>query len=159
MSKRVALQPVNALEVMILIDNSIDVLLPSTERVRRAPLGWDWSERDQLIAEHGYALLLMLHANAHTELLLYDAGLGRQTVIHNMDILGLRPNDLRAVVLSHGHADHHGGLEGLFQRVGRQRMPLVLHPDAWRERKVVFPTGNEIRMPPPSRNDLDREGW
>jgi 7,8-dihydropterin-6-yl-methyl-4-(beta-D-ribofuranosyl)aminobenzene 5'-phosphate synthase len=38
-------------------------------------------------------------------------------------------------------------------------MPLVLHPDAWRERKVVFPTGNEIYMPPPSRNDLEREGW
>jgi 7,8-dihydropterin-6-yl-methyl-4-(beta-D-ribofuranosyl)aminobenzene 5'-phosphate synthase len=38
-------------------------------------------------------------------------------------------------------------------------MPLVLHPDAWRERKVIFPTGHEIRMPPPSHNDLDREGW
>lgn len=38
-------------------------------------------------------------------------------------------------------------------------MPLVIHPHAWRERKVVFPTGAEIRMPPPSHNDLDREGW
>ena len=38
-------------------------------------------------------------------------------------------------------------------------MPLVLHPDSWRERKVVFPTGEEIRMPPPSQQDLDREGW
>jgi 7,8-dihydropterin-6-yl-methyl-4-(beta-D-ribofuranosyl)aminobenzene 5'-phosphate synthase len=63
------------------------------------------------------------------------------------------------VVLSHGHADHHGGLEGLYDRVGRRHMPLVLHPDAWRERRVVFPTGVEIRMPPPSFNDLDREGW
>jgi 7,8-dihydropterin-6-yl-methyl-4-(beta-D-ribofuranosyl)aminobenzene 5'-phosphate synthase len=35
----------------------------------------------------------------------------------------------------------------------------VLHPHAWRERKVVFPTGEEIRMPPPSHQDLDREGW
>jgi 7,8-dihydropterin-6-yl-methyl-4-(beta-D-ribofuranosyl)aminobenzene 5'-phosphate synthase len=29
-------------------------------------------------------------------------------------------------------------------------MPLVLHPDAWKERKVVFPTGEEMRLPPPS---------
>jgi 7,8-dihydropterin-6-yl-methyl-4-(beta-D-ribofuranosyl)aminobenzene 5'-phosphate synthase len=36
---------------------------------------------------------------------------------------------------------------------------MVLHPaDAWRERKVVFPTGNEVRLPPPSRADLEREG-
>lgn len=159
MSEHVVLQPVDIAEVTILVDNSSDILLPSTEIVRRAPLVWDWSERDQLIAEHGYALLLTIHHNARIESLLYDAGLGRRTAIHNMDILGVRANELRTVVLSHGHADHHSGLEGLFQRVGRLRMPLVLHPDAWRERKIVFPTGNEIRMPPPSRGDLDREGW
>jgi len=50
-----------------------------------------------------------------------------------MDVLGLRVADIRTMVLSHGHADHHGGLEGLFRRVGRQRMSLVLHPDALRE--------------------------
>jgi 7,8-dihydropterin-6-yl-methyl-4-(beta-D-ribofuranosyl)aminobenzene 5'-phosphate synthase len=38
-------------------------------------------------------------------------------------------------------------------------MPLVLHPDVWRERRVVFPTGTEINMPPPSQQDLAREGW
>jgi 7,8-dihydropterin-6-yl-methyl-4-(beta-D-ribofuranosyl)aminobenzene 5'-phosphate synthase len=75
-----------------------------------------------------------------------------------MDVLGLDPRDYRAIVLSHGHADHHGGLEGLYARV-KGSMPLVVHPDAWRERKVVFPTGEEIRMPPPSHQDLDREGW
>ena len=83
--------------------------------------------------------------------------LGRKTVLHNMDVLEVKATDLRAVILSHGHADHHGGLEGMFQRIGRPRMPLVLHPDVWRERRVVFPTGQEIRMPPPSHADLDRE--
>lgn len=159
MSESVTLEPIEALDVTVLIDNSIDILLPSTKQVERAPLVRDWSERDQLIAEHGFALLLSVQKTTGRESILYDAGLGRHTAIHNMDILGVRPNELRAVVLSHGHADHHGGLEGLYQRVGRQRMPLVLHPDAWRERKVVFPTGSEIRMPPPSRGDLDREGW
>jgi 7,8-dihydropterin-6-yl-methyl-4-(beta-D-ribofuranosyl)aminobenzene 5'-phosphate synthase len=93
-----------------------------------------------------------------SESVLYDAGLGRNTVLHNMDVLEVQANDLRAVILSHGHADHHGGLEGIFQRIGRRKMPLVLHPDVWHERRVVFPTGNEISMPPPSHADLDREG-
>jgi len=91
--------------------------------------------------------------------LLYDAGLSRDTAVHNMDVLGIDPKDFRTMVLSHGHADHHGGLEGLFRRMGRQGMPLVLHPDAWLDRKAVFPTGAEIHLPPPSRQDLDREGW
>jgi 7,8-dihydropterin-6-yl-methyl-4-(beta-D-ribofuranosyl)aminobenzene 5'-phosphate synthase len=72
-------------------------------------------------------------------------------------VLGIPVKDLRAIVISHGHADHHGGLEGLFARYGRPRLPLVIHPEAWRERKVVFPTGAEIRLPPPSRADLEAE--
>ena len=63
------------------------------------------------------------------------------------------------MVLSHGHADHHTGLEGLFSRIGRAGLPLILHPDAWRERKITFPSGVEIHMPPASHQDLDREGW
>jgi len=156
---QVTLQPVDAADVTILVDNSVDILLPSSELAQRAPLAWDWSGREQLVGGHGYALLLTLHQNGRSQSLLYDASLGRQTAIHNMDVLGLHVADIRTVVLSHGHADHHGGLEGLFGRVGRRRMPLVLHPDAWRQRRVVFPTGTEINMPPPSHQDLDREGW
>lgn len=159
MTDRVALEPIEAADVTIVIDNSIDLLLTNERVAQRAPLYADWSERQQLIAEHGYSLLLTIQHNGSREAILYDAGLGRKTAVHNLDVLGLSVRDIRAVVLSHGHADHHGGLEGLYDRVGRQHMPLVLHPDAWRERRVVFPTGHEIRMPPPSHNDLDREGW
>ena len=159
MTDRVTLEPVDAADITIVVDNSIDLLLTNERVAQRAPLHPNWSEREQLIAEHGYSLLLTIQFNGHTESMLYDAGLGRHTVAHNLDVLGLSVRDIRAVVLSHGHADHHGGLEGLYDRVGRRAMPLVLHPDAWRERRVVFPTGHEIRMPPPSHNDLDREGW
>lgn len=158
---RVTLVPVDAADVTILVDNYLDILLPGTDTVRRPPLVWDWSEREQLRAEHGYSLLLTVQRDGRSSSILYDAGLGRDTVQHNMDVLEIRPGELRAVVLSHGHADHHGGLEGIFRRIGRRGrrgMPLVLHPDAWRDRKIVFATGTEMHMPPPSHNDLDHEG-
>jgi 7,8-dihydropterin-6-yl-methyl-4-(beta-D-ribofuranosyl)aminobenzene 5'-phosphate synthase len=46
----------------------------------------------------------------------------------------------------------------MLRRLGGRGMPLVLHPDVWRDRKVVFPTSVEIHMPPPSHYDLEREG-
>ena len=153
------LQSVDAAEVTIVVDNTIDALVPSTELARRPPVRWDWAEREQLRAEHGYSLVLTVHRDSWSDTILYDAGLGRDTAVHNMDILGINPATFRAMVLSHGHFDHHTGLEGLYRRIGRRRMPLVLHPDAWLDRRVVFPTGAEVHMPPPSRQDLDREGW
>ena len=158
MSATVTLIPVDAVDVTILVDNFIDILLPSTDVARRVPLVWNWSEREQLIAEHGYSAVITVYRDGRSESILYDAGLGRDSALHNMDVLEVRAGDLRAAVLSHGHADHNGGLEGMFRRIGRRNMPLVLHPDVWRNRKVVFPTGAEIHMPPPSHNDLDREG-
>jgi 7,8-dihydropterin-6-yl-methyl-4-(beta-D-ribofuranosyl)aminobenzene 5'-phosphate synthase len=158
MSATVNLMQVDSADVTILDDNYCDLLLAGSEIAQRPPIRWDSFTSESMRAEHGYALLLTIHRDGASASILYDAGLGRDTVQHNMDVLGLSAGDLRAVALSHGHADHHGGLEGIFQRIGRRGMPLVLHPDVWRERKIVFPTGVEMHLPPPSHNDLDREG-
>jgi 7,8-dihydropterin-6-yl-methyl-4-(beta-D-ribofuranosyl)aminobenzene 5'-phosphate synthase len=152
------LQPVDSAEVTILVDTFVDILLASSDVARRAPLRHDWSAGDQLRAEHGYAIVLTVQVGEQRQSVLYDAGLGRDTAIYNMDVLEIRPADLRAIVLSHGHADHHAGLEGVVRRVGRSGLPLVLHPDAWRDRRVVLPSGEEMHMPPPSRADLESVG-
>jgi 7,8-dihydropterin-6-yl-methyl-4-(beta-D-ribofuranosyl)aminobenzene 5'-phosphate synthase len=156
----IGLRPVDAVEVTVLVDNFVDVLLAPEGVASRPALGPGLFEADRphLRAEHGLSLLVEVERAGERATLLYDAGLGRDTAVHNMDVLGVGLGDLRAVVLSHGHADHHGGLEGMVRRAGRAGLPLVLHPDAWRDRRVVFPGGAEVRLPPPSRGDLEREG-
>ncbi|HTX12168.1 MAG TPA: hypothetical protein VME22_26365 [Solirubrobacteraceae bacterium] len=52
----------------------------------------------------------------------------------------------------------HGGLEGLIRRRERSRLPLDIHLDAWRERRTAFLPGGELRLPPPSRHDLQADG-
>jgi 7,8-dihydropterin-6-yl-methyl-4-(beta-D-ribofuranosyl)aminobenzene 5'-phosphate synthase len=92
------------------------------------------------------------------EKFLLDAGLTKETLIHNMDVLEIRPSDLHAIVLSHGHTDHVAGLMGLLSRTGRRRLPLLLHPDAFLQHKTVLPDGGEVLLPPPDRRRIEQEG-
>ena len=153
----VALRPVTRAEVMIVVDNFVDVLMASSEGVHRYN-ATDWGSRDQLVAEHGFSALVTVEVDGRRSSVLYDGGLTPGTLARNLDILQVPVKELRALVISHGHADHHGGLEALFKRRGGRGLPLLIHPEAWKERKVVFPTGNELHLPPPSRHDLEAEG-
>jgi len=142
--------------VTILVDNSIDILMASTDSVIRPRLSWDWSTRPQLRAEHGYSLLFSVHKKGSTRTILYDAGLSPDTITHNLAVLGAQLTDLDAIVLSHGHADHHGGLLGIVHSLGKKNLPFVVHPDAWKNRKIRFPSGEEMNMPPPDRRALEK---
>ena len=112
-------------------------------------------EGPQLIAEHGYSALVTLESRGTRRSIIYDAGLSRDGFVHNLEVLGLDIGTIEALVLSHGHTDHHGGLEGLVRKVGKARWPLILHPEVWRQRRVVFPSGAAVRLPPPDRRRLE----
>ncbi|MBI4611826.1 MAG: MBL fold metallo-hydrolase [Candidatus Rokubacteria bacterium] len=153
------LQEVERVELMTLVDNSIDALLWSTETVRRVPrdavLG---GPRSRLRAEHGFSTLVTVVKDGRRHSFLFDAGLTPDGLIRNIEILEVNPADLRAVVLSHGHSDHTFGLLGMLRARGRRALPLVIHPEAFRLRKLVLPDGHEVRLPPPSRSDLEARG-
>lgn len=159
MTAIIVLPEVDRVEILTLLDNSLDLLMPSTETAQRTRLAGTLGEgRTILRAEHGFASLVTAVSGDRTESFLFDAGLSRDGLIHNMDVLEIRPADLHAIVLSHGHADHVAGLMGLLSRTGRRRLPVMLHPDAFLRRKAVLPDGRELLLPPPDRRGLEQEG-
>ena len=96
-------------EVTCLVDNSTDILLPNTQLAYRPSLGENWFERS-LIAEHGFSVVLKLEINGTEHKLLFDSGLSPLAAAHNADVLDLDLTDCEAVISSHGHIDHAGGL-------------------------------------------------
>jgi 7,8-dihydropterin-6-yl-methyl-4-(beta-D-ribofuranosyl)aminobenzene 5'-phosphate synthase len=152
------LKEVDKVEILTILDNTIDMLLPDSTKVKRLPRSPDAMTRESLIAEHGFAALVTVTCGNTSESLLFDAGLSKKGLIHNMDVLEVKPKELHTIVLSHGHADHTRGLMGMVERLGERKMPLLLHPDAFLQRKVIFPDGHEINLPPPDRQVLSQDG-
>jgi 7,8-dihydropterin-6-yl-methyl-4-(beta-D-ribofuranosyl)aminobenzene 5'-phosphate synthase len=88
----------------------------------RAPRG------SGLRAEHGASFAI----EAEGRTALFDAGQSSEVLLSNMARLGFRPEAIDALVVSHAHYDHTGGLAGLLEKV--QGIPLYAHPDLFTER-------------------------
>ena len=79
-------------------------------------------------------------------------------MLDNARRLDLDLRDAQAVVMSHGHFDHAGGLAGLARAYGRHGIPLTIHPFAWTRRRFAIP-GSEWELPTLSPTALAAEGF
>lgn len=156
--ERVQLAPVDKVEILSLMDNSVDVLMASSAVAKRAKRGEHPFRRPQLRAEHGVSMLVSVERDGRRERLLFDTGVSPDGVLHNLEVLEHKLDDVRALVLSHGHTDHTGGINGMLARYARWRLPILVHPDAFLQRRGVAPNGDISNLIPPSRQDLEREG-
>ena len=114
-----SLEAVDRVEMLTLVDNYVDVLLaggPGFTRAGLARKGEGEIPRHTLLAEHGLSLLITVYRDGVRHTVLLDTGYNSATMLHNMDYLNVDPANIEAVVLSHGHMDHSGGLYPLLER-------------------------------------------
>ena len=163
----IALEPVDEVVITTLVDNVYDALLTSDERTRRAPFGSGKAVAPQfeagstnvgLMAEHGFSALVRVRRGSTTTTLLFDTGLSPDAMITNADRLQVDLSAIQAVVLSHGHFDHAGGLAGLAGRQGVRSLPMVVHPNIWTRRRIAVPGREPDELPTLSKRALEAEG-
>jgi len=152
------LKELERVEITCLVDNIVDVLLPSTEVARRPAIPENWYEKP-LIAEHGFCAALTLEAGGKKHRLLLDSGLDPMAASYNGDVLGFDLSNCESVISSHGHIDHAGGLLNIRKKMNKNKIPLVLHGDAFKNRLVKFQDGRTIDLPAPDRSLLSKAGY
>jgi 7,8-dihydropterin-6-yl-methyl-4-(beta-D-ribofuranosyl)aminobenzene 5'-phosphate synthase len=94
--------------------------------------------------EHGLAFWI----EAGSQRVLFDTGQTPEVLLHNAEQLGIDLASIDAVVLSHGHYDHTGGLREVLRRARGTR--LFLHPGALAQRFTRRRDGavDDIGIPP-----------
>jgi 7,8-dihydropterin-6-yl-methyl-4-(beta-D-ribofuranosyl)aminobenzene 5'-phosphate synthase len=163
----ITLDPVDEVTVTTLVDNVYDALLEGDELTRRTPFTVGSVRAPQfdggsttvgLRAEHGFSALVSVRHGPTTTRLLFDTGLSPDAMVTNADRLGLDLTQVQAVVMSHGHFDHAGGIAGLAER-GTRTLPMVLHPLVWTRRRMAVPGNPRYELPSLSRRALTAEGF
>ena len=101
----VELQPVDAVEVTLVVDNYVDILAAGSEGVRRFPLAYNFFDHQQLVAEHGFSALVTVEAGGQRSSILYDGGMTPRGLGNNLEVMEVDPTGLRAIAISHGHVD------------------------------------------------------
>jgi len=125
------------IEITVLVDNYIDIFIPSTE-VATYPVP---GKASQLWAEQGLSLLIEVFDKGNTKRILYDFGRSDRVLPHNAELLGVDFSQLDYLVLSHGHIDHYGCLRQALKE-SANHCKLVVHPNAYgRKRFVRKPDG------------------
>jgi len=173
MSKQMPLTAVDRVEVLTVIDNVMDVLLPSTAVAKRmgtaaregqvlprleAPLLEEGYAADSPFAEHGLSFLVTVFVDEQRHSLLLDTGATVGGVVHNLRALGVNPQEIEAIVLSHGHFDHTTGLSGLARELS-PLPPLIVHPDFWLKRRVALPGREPYELPTTSQEKVRLVGF
>ena len=118
---------VDGLAVRVLVDSYQFAVAPSSkvEGVAVERFGWglrgDQPPGRTLISEFGLSLHVESRRGDAVRQVLMDYGFTPEALINNARLLGVDPAMLDALVLSHGHYDHFGGLAG-FLRESKGRL-------------------------------------
>jgi 7,8-dihydropterin-6-yl-methyl-4-(beta-D-ribofuranosyl)aminobenzene 5'-phosphate synthase len=115
---------VDRLSVRLVVDSYFDLFMPKAthpyvaiEHVSRIP----GRETSTLAGEWGLSLHLESETKGDRHQYLLDFGYTPEILLRNFDLLGIEPEKLDGLILSHSHRDHYGGLAGF---VGQHRNRL-----------------------------------
>jgi 7,8-dihydropterin-6-yl-methyl-4-(beta-D-ribofuranosyl)aminobenzene 5'-phosphate synthase len=164
-----SLRAVDRLEIHILVDNATDSLSSVPKHVESE---FSYLHRKGMrilsgkcicCANHGLSCLITAHRDGKSHTVLFDTGPEADTFERNARQLGIDLGVVEAVVLSHGHWDHAGGMLrtiDLIRSGGNNRdLPYYAHPGMFRTRGRQLPDGGILPMEDvPSVAELTAQG-
>jgi 7,8-dihydropterin-6-yl-methyl-4-(beta-D-ribofuranosyl)aminobenzene 5'-phosphate synthase len=144
MPKNVALKEASRIEILSLMDNSVDFLSSPSRQEAKSFWQWSRSRGEMPIAEHGFSMLIRAFSGEESISILFDAGNSANGVAENAARMEIDLAEVSCVVLSHGHYDHFGGLKTVIKAINKVDLPIIAHENMMKRRGTANSKG-EIR--------------
>jgi 7,8-dihydropterin-6-yl-methyl-4-(beta-D-ribofuranosyl)aminobenzene 5'-phosphate synthase len=147
---RGVLKEVDGVEIISLVDNTVDLLSTVTHKQVKLFGQWakerhgqEWlSTHNQLpLAEHGFSMLIRAFSDAKFDSVLFDTGGSPEIAVENVKRMGLNLKEAECIVLSHGHYDHYGGLISVVKDIGGSGITIVVHEEMFKSRGSINSDG------------------
>ena len=109
---------IDRLSIRVILDGAANLFYRAAEvagvRSERPPAAADY--RRSLHNEWGLSLFLESRRAGEDRTVMLDFGYTPETLLNNIELLGVDPKKIDAMVVSHGHYDHFGGLIGFLDK-------------------------------------------
>lgn len=140
---------VSSLSVRVVVDSAYERFMPKAEHpaVQVRHLGHlPGRQMSTLAAEWGLSLHLESEMDGRRAQYLLDFGYTPEVINRNFELLDLDPAKIDGLILSHGHRDHYGGLEGFvghFRAHMPENMALYIGGEGIFRERWIKAAGNE----------------
>src|SRR5713101_4571942 len=157
---------VDRLVMTNLVDNVYDIFAKggklASVTVTRSNLPFPYGSDVTLLSEHGLAYHLQSFRGAEEKQILLDFALTPRTLTNTYQGLKVYPAKADALIISHGHVDHYGGLldlTGSLQGHGKPGLTLYAGGrDTFCHRWVVQPDGKNLDYGELKQDALEARG-
>ncbi len=162
--------PVDGITIDVIVDNTVDMLSLRPEHMVSEFGIFLSKEKTKLSssqlcsAHHGLSLMITVHIGEEKRAILFDAGSDPGVFERNARLMNLDLSLVEALVLSHGHFDHCGGLLTAASIVRESKssvfsLPLYVHPEAFVKRALKVKENKLLLLEEvPSRELLSEHG-
>ncbi|MFW6146788.1 MAG: MBL fold metallo-hydrolase [Thermodesulfobacteriota bacterium] len=111
------------------------------------------------LGQHGVSFLLTAQSGDSSRYILVDVAQNANALLENMEKMHIAASCIDAIVITHCHYDHTQGLATVLKAIGKDNLPVVVHPDIFRLNFITDPYLRHVGiMKADTRDEIEAAG-
>ena len=126
------------IKIRILANNATSITLQTDKKFHGKVIQPQF-DAVNTVGEHGLGMSITVFDADKSHLFLFDTGSIKQSIVGNIEALGVKYEEIERIILSHGHFDHFGGLTAIIPKL-KEGSKIYLNSGCFDQYHIIFPT-------------------